>query len=1266
MKIASLNCRGLRDTKKRKDVFKFLREKKASIYCLQDTHLVKSDDNIIHAEWGLENILTPGTRDSRGVMNLFNNTFEYDIGRVVKDDDGNLLVSSMNLCKKLSITLINLYGPNRDSPDFYNKIENIINDMNNEFVIICGDYNLVQDFYKDCYNYTEQNNKKSANVVEKLKNNFGLVDPWRVYNPNKLSYTWQRKNPIKQARLDFFLISSELMTFVRNVNILPGYRTDHSYIELELQLSTFKKGKGFWRFNNSLLKDPVYVNKVKECILETKREYSPIPVNPNMIEIIPNDTLQLSIEDDLFLETLLMNIRGVTISYSSWKKKERNNLKTDIEKQIKLKQEEFDNDHSEQLSEQLTDLNTQLEDIRKYELEGLLLRTRSRWIEHGEKPTKYFCNLEKRNYVNKTITKVINDNGTEIINQEDILNEVKQFYQNLYNCRDHLIEDVNLNNIFKDYDIPRLSEDEKNMLDNCLTKSEVLDALKRCKNEKTPGSDGFTAEFFKFFWIDLGDFIYRSFLQSYKKGELSQSQKLGIISILPKGNKPREFLKNWRPISLLNVTYKILSGIIANRIKSILPKIIHENQKGFMAGRYIGENTRLLYDVIHICNEKNIPGLLLMVDFEKAFDSVSWKFIRNVLIFFNFGETIINWINIFFNNFKLCVTQNGFYSPFFPIGRGCRQGDPVSPYIFLMCVEIMGALFRKNKDIRGIHIMNKEYKILQYADDTAILLDGTENSLNHALSLIDQFSKFSGLKPNYQKTSCIKIGSLRNSGDILCKNYKLTWSQDPFIFLGITFTVDLKNIIERNFEEKIIDLEKLIKSWSRRLLSTAGKITVVKTILLPKLTHLFISLPNPPEKKIKEIESIFFKFIWKSGIDKIARKTLMQDYSDGGLRMICVRTFINSLKTTWIRRIMNAEDNSWVRLLQDTLPLHFKHYYNFGNNYFKQLASDTTNMFWKDVFNAVQCFKYITDADDLFIFNALWFNDKIKINGKVIYYKQWFDKGVRYVYDLVDENGSILCYADFCMKFNFYPAFTLYYGIIQCIRCKIDMIDMNRLISDLPYRPKFIEILVKDKKGSRHIYDLFVKKCYLKPKSEEKWESELDFNPNKKWWVKHNNMVRTLSTDISLRWFQYRIIHRILGTNSFLYKIRVIDSNLCTFCNEQPETILHLFWSCPKSSQIWEDIRVWIKNELDIDIDFNCIDIIFGLSLETYSSINLIICIVKRYLYKQKMNKCIPNIIEAKKYIKYYMKLDEHIYKKNLNYDAFLKKWKQFAQLLHE
>ena len=117
-------------------------------------------------------------------------------------------------------------------------------------------------------------------------------------------------------------------------------------------------------------------------------------------------------------------------------------------------------------------------------------------------------------------------------------------------------------------------------------------------------------------------------MHSFDFGELSITQKLGIVSILPKGDKPRCYLKNWRPITLLNVSYKILSGVIAKRIKSILPKIIHENQKGFLAGRYIGENTRLMYDIIHECNSTNIPGLILLIDFEKAFDSVSWKFIK--------------------------------------------------------------------------------------------------------------------------------------------------------------------------------------------------------------------------------------------------------------------------------------------------------------------------------------------------------------------------------------------------------------------------------------------------------------------------------------------------------------------------------------------------------------------------------------------------------------------------------------------------------------
>ena len=180
-----------------------------------------------------------------------------------------------------------------------------------------------------------------------------------------------------------------------------------------------------------------------------------------------------------------------------------------------------------------------------------------------------------------------------------------------------------------------------------------------------------------------------------------------------------------------------------------------------MSRRFFGENTRLLYDLISHAENQNIPGMVIPLDFEKAFDSVSWNFIYKVFEFFNFGEYFISLIRIIHNDIKLCVIQHGFFSEFFSIGSGCLQGDPASPYIFLLCVEILGLMIRENKDINGIYFFGREYRLLQYADDTTILLDGYEISLKSALSFVDQFAKFSGLKPNYDKTCCIWIGLLK-------------------------------------------------------------------------------------------------------------------------------------------------------------------------------------------------------------------------------------------------------------------------------------------------------------------------------------------------------------------------------------------------------------------------------------------------------------------------------------------------------------------------
>ena len=177
----------------------------------------------------------------------------------------------------------------------------------------------------------------------------------------------------------------------------------------------------------------------------------------------------------------------------------------------------------------------------------------------------------------------------------EIVKETKYFYEKLYESRETAVVDVDFHTVVE---APCLSSEEKESLEGLIYEEEALAVLKHMNNQKCPGSDGFTTEFHKFFWRDIGNFLVRSINYGFRSGEMSITQKEGIITCIPKENKPKQLLRNWRPTTLLNTSYKIASSCIAARIKNNTPKIIHNDQKGFMKGRYIGENLRLLYDVL--------------------------------------------------------------------------------------------------------------------------------------------------------------------------------------------------------------------------------------------------------------------------------------------------------------------------------------------------------------------------------------------------------------------------------------------------------------------------------------------------------------------------------------------------------------------------------------------------------------------------------------------------------------------------------------------
>ena len=168
-----------------------------------------------------------------------------------------------------------------------------------------------------------------------------------------------------------------------------------------------------------------------------------------------------------------------------------------------------------------------------------------------------------------------------------------------------------------------------------------------------------------------------------------------------------------------------------------------------------------------------------------------------------------------------------------------------------------------------------EYKVLQYADDTTIILDGTESSLRATLNLLDAFYNISGLKINIEKTSAVWIGSKKGSNEILCKEYKMSWvGVKHFDYLGVTLCTDLNAIVNVNYMSTMQAITKQIHHWSKRFLTVLGRIVVVKTLLLPKLNHLVLSLPSPEGTLISEINSKFHHFIWGGKIDRISRNQM--------------------------------------------------------------------------------------------------------------------------------------------------------------------------------------------------------------------------------------------------------------------------------------------------------------------------------------------------------------------------------------------------------
>ena len=272
--------------------------------------------------------------------------------------------------------------------------------------------------------------------------------------PSLRRYTWRKKSPIKQAWLDYFLISQDLLASVNKSSIEGSYRSDHSMIILDISFVQFQKGKPLWKHNNSLLNDKDYIEIINNKIGEVKKQYALPVYNMDQINNIPDDQIQFLINDQLFLETLLMELRGKSISFSSYKKKASEKKEKELISSI----EYLEGNLSSANLDEIEILKEELQNIRKSKMQGFLVRARAKIIEDDEKPSNFFCNLEKHNYTSKIIPKLETNNGKIVMDQHEILNETKIFYEDLYASKDSQLTDIDLFELFRNIDTKKLKK----------------------------------------------------------------------------------------------------------------------------------------------------------------------------------------------------------------------------------------------------------------------------------------------------------------------------------------------------------------------------------------------------------------------------------------------------------------------------------------------------------------------------------------------------------------------------------------------------------------------------------------------------------------------------------------------------------------------------------------------------------------------------------------------------------------------------------------
>ncbi|XP_021975392.1 uncharacterized protein LOC110870522 [Helianthus annuus] len=418
----------------------------------------------------------------------------------------------------------------------------------------------------------------------------------------------------------------------------------------------------------------------------------------------------------------------------------------------------------------------------------------------------------------------------------------------------------------EDLDMNVLSSNDANIMVRQVTREEVKNAMFSIAENKAAGPDGYTSAFFKNAWDIVGNDVSNAVLEFFDNGKLLKQLNHTILALVPKVETPDSVL-DYRPISCCNVLYKCISKIITDRLKGSLGVLVSINQSAFVPGRKISDNILLTQELMHNYHLNRGPArCAFKIDIQKAYDTVSWSFLESVLHGFGLHRKMIAWIMACVTSVTYSISLNGNLHGYFKGRRGLRQGDPMSPYLFTLVMEILSLLLQRGacpamRFKFHAHCAKQKIINVSFADDLFIFVHGDVTLFKKVRDALELFTNASGLKPSPAKSTVYFYNVPHPVKQEILQVMPFNQGTLPVKYLGVPListklmSKDCKPLLDR--------MEKKIDSWLNKSLSFAGRLQLINSVL--SSVHIYwASVFIIPARVTNDLEKLMRRFLWNA------------------------------------------------------------------------------------------------------------------------------------------------------------------------------------------------------------------------------------------------------------------------------------------------------------------------------------------------------------------------------------------------------------------